>query len=100
MSKGARMSLRPTFPGSAVIARHVATAAFGVVLLVPGIAKGQAWAYPAFQPPRVLTREFNFGVADAQSAGTSLVFQWREGLTPRTQLSLDVGFADPDGEGN
>ena len=63
-------------------------------------ADAQAWAYPSFQPPRVINREFNFGVADAGNAGTSLIFQWREGLTPRTQLSLDVGFADPDGEGN
>ena len=63
-------------------------------------ADAQAWAYPSFQPPRVINREFNFGVADAGNAGTSLIFQWREGLTQRTQLSLDVGFADPDGEGN
>jgi len=69
-------------------------------LALPATAGAQAWAYPSFQPPRVINREFNFGVADAGNAGTSLVFQWREGLTPRTQLSLDVGFADPEGEGN
>jgi hypothetical protein len=57
----------------------------------------QAWSYPSFQPPRVVERDFNFGVADAGSAGTSIVFQWREGVAPRTQLSLDVGLADPDG---
>jgi hypothetical protein len=69
-------------------------------LSLPSIVGAQAWAYPAFQPPRVMNREFNFGVADAGDAGTSLIFQWREGLTQRTQLSLDVGFADPDGNGN
>jgi len=100
MSNGARMSLLPAVSGSAATVGRVARALLGIALLVPGIAQAQAWAYPAFQPPRVLSREFNFGVADAQSAGTSLVFQWREGLSPRTQLSLDVGFADPDGEGN
>jgi len=47
-----------------------------------------------------MSREFNFGIADAGDAGTSLIFQWREGLSPRTQLSFDAGFADPDGEGN
>jgi hypothetical protein len=47
-----------------------------------------------------MSREFNFGVADAGRAGTSIVFQWREGLSPRSQLSFDLGFADPDGEGN
>ena len=71
-----------------------------LVFCVPAIARAQAWAYPAFQPPRVINREFNFGVADAGHAGTSLIFQWREGLTSRTQLSLDVGFADPDGNSN
>lgn len=85
---------RPALAAAAIIA--VAGAGFAA----PATAGAQAWAYPAFQPPRVMTREFNFGVADAGHAGTSLVFQWREGLTPRTQLSLDVGFADPDGEGN
>jgi hypothetical protein len=69
-------------------------------LALPATAGAQAWAYPSFQPPRIIEREFNFGVADANSAGTTLFFQWREGLSPRTQLSLDVGFADPEGEGN
>jgi hypothetical protein len=74
--------------------------AFAAAFAVPTAAGAQAWAYPAFQPPRVINREFNFGVADAGHAGTSLVFQWREGLSPRSQLSFDLGFADPDGEGN
>jgi hypothetical protein len=71
-----------------------------LVFCVPAVAQAQAWAYPAFQPPRVINREFNFAVADAGHAGTSLIFQWREGLTPRTQLSFDLGFADPDGNSN
>ena len=56
----------------------------------------QAWAYPSFQPPRTTVREFNFGVADAGNAGTTLLFQWREEMAPMTQLSLDLGIADPD----
>ena len=71
-----------------------------LVFGVPAMARAQAWAYPSFQQPRVANREFNFAVADAGHAGTSLVFQWREGLTARTQLSADLGFADPDGNSN
>jgi hypothetical protein len=70
------------------------------MIVAPSVAGAQAWAYPAFQPPRVMNREFNFGVADAGHAGTSLVFQWREGLSTRTQFSFDAGFADPDGQSN
>lgn len=58
----------------------------------------QAWAYPAFQQPRVTNREFNFAVTDAGNSGTALLFQWREGTGPRTQLSFDAGFADPEGK--
>lgn len=59
----------------------------------------QAWAYPSFQPPAVSSREFNFGIADAGNAGTSLLFQWREGFGARSQFSMDVGIGDPDGRG-
>lgn len=75
----------------------IAAAAVSLIALQPSRAHGQAWAYPSFQPPRITTREFNFAVADAGDAGTSLVFQWREGIGARTQLSLDIGFADPEG---
>lgn len=70
-----------------------------LALLVARDARAQAWAYPAFQPPAITTREFNVGIADAGSAGTSLVFQWREGYSPRSQFSVDVGFADPKARG-
>lgn len=70
-----------------------------LVMLLARDARAQAWAYPSFQPPALTDREFNFGIADAGSAGTSLVFQWREGYSPRSQFSLDIGFADPDSRG-
>ena len=64
-------------------------------------AGAQAWNYPSFQPPRIIDREYNFAVADGGAhTGTSFVFQWREGMTPGNQLSLDVGLADPDFTGN
>lgn len=62
-------------------------------LLRPADGHAQAWSYPSFQLPRVTGRELNFGLADADP-GTSLLFQWREGRTARSQLSLDVGFVD------
>lgn len=69
-----------------------------VTTLAAAPAQAQAFSYPSFQPPRVVSREFNFGVADAGS--TTLIFQWREGMSQRSQFSLDLGFADPDGRNN
>ena len=67
--------------------------------VVPAVeAFAQAWAYPSFQPPRLVSREYNFGLADADGAGTSLVFQWREQTGPKTQFSFDVGIADTEGQ--
>ena len=100
MRKSVRVSL-PAGSGAAAVRRAACRVVLGAaVMAAPALAGAQAWAYPAFQPPRVMNREFNFGIADAGNAGTSLVFQWREGLTQRTQLSFDAGFADPEGEGN
>src|SRR5262245_24387907 len=67
--------------------------ALAVVPLVR--ASAQAWSYPSFQLPRVVDREYNIGVADAGTSGTSVVFQWREQIAPRTQISFDGGLADP-----
>ena len=80
------------------LAARVAAAALCSFVAADAVS-AQAWAYPALQPPRVVTREFNFGFADAGSAGTSLLFQWREGISARDQWSLDAGLADPDGRG-
>lgn len=73
--------------------------AAAIVLLGAAKSGAQAWAYPSFQPPRITTRELNFGIADGGHAGTSLVFQWREHAAARSQFSLDVGLADPDQRG-
>ena len=58
----------------------------------PAIAAGQL-NYPSFQIPQIQDREFNFAIADARRT-TSIVFQWREGVGQRSQLSFDAGFAD------
>ncbi len=55
----------------------------------------QAYNYPGLQTPRIVDREYNFAAASAGNAGTSLVFQWREGLSADWQFSLDGGIAAP-----
>jgi len=102
MRKSARGSLPTAASGRAAAFRRVVARLIVAMTIVaaPTVVDAQAWAYPAFQPPRLTNREFNFGVADAGDAGTTLVFQWREGLSPRTQVTGDLGFADPDAKGN
>lgn len=68
------------------------------MLLVGSAVAGAQTTYPSFQQPRVASREFNFGIADGDNI-TPFVFQWREGTSVGTQLSFDVGLADPDAEG-
>lgn len=80
-----------------LLARVLYTGALACTISAPGLA--QAFNYPSFQPPRVVEREFNFALADAGSRGTAILFQWREGASARNQLSLDVGFADPQTAG-
>lgn len=89
------MSARKSLVRAAIAAAALSIAAVGFA----APAGAQAFAYPSFQVPRVTPREFNFGLADADGA-TSLLFQWREGSGSRNQLSLDVGFADTDGDNN
>lgn len=67
------------------------------VMSTPALA--QAWNYPSFHHPHIMAREFNFGVATAgRFAGTSLVFQWREGIAVGSEFNVDVGIADPGSE--
>jgi hypothetical protein len=58
-------------------------------------ARAQAWNYPAFQQPRVVSREFNFALAYGGDGGTDVFAQWREGLDARNQLELEGGFISP-----
>ena len=67
--------------------------------LIPAAARAQFYSYPAFQPPQITVREYNFAAADGGDSGTSLLFQWREGMGARTNLVLDAGLADPDARG-
>lgn len=82
----ARRTVRSLAAGLALVAAPAATAG------------AQAWFYPSFQVPRVADRDYNFGVV--ANNGTSALFQWREGISPTSQLSLDAGLADQDGDDN
>jgi hypothetical protein len=66
--------------------------------VAPTSAHAQAWFYPSFQTPTTVEREYNFAAVAA--SGADLLFQWREGLAPGTQVSLDAGLADPKGASN
>lgn len=78
------------------IVRTVVAAALALLAARPAAA--QFGPHPAFQPAQLTSREYNFGLAGDDA--TSFVFQWREGLSARSQLGLDVGFAEFDGPGD
>jgi hypothetical protein len=46
-----------------------------------------------------MNREFNFGVADAGDAGTSLLFQWRRGPLQHEPAFRGRRFRRPEGKG-
>ena len=75
---------------------RVCSLAFACSVITAAPLAAQGWNYPSFNQPQIMSREFNFGLADGGDHGTSLVFQWREGLGIRTEMKFDVGFADPD----
>ena len=66
-----------------------------LTMLTAGALGAQAYNYPALQTPRIVDREYNFAAAAGGDAGTSLVFQWREGLSDDWQLTLEGGLAAP-----
>jgi hypothetical protein len=81
-------------------AGHSIVAALAAISLSAGTASAQGWHYPAYQPPTIVPREFNFGISGGSDYGVALVGQWRERLAPNIQLSLDAGFASPSGGDN
>ena len=68
------------------------------VLFVPAVAGAQSYTYPSFQLPTLVEREYNFVAADGGRAGATLLFQWREAVSPLWQVGVDAGLADPDGD--
>lgn len=94
------MHARPIAPSTPRAVRAVlraATRALGGALLLAAPAAAQSWFTPSFQPPRVTTRDYT--IAIAANAGTSALFQWREGIDPSSQFMVEGGLADQDGNG-
>jgi hypothetical protein len=75
--------------------KFVLRASLAAALLLAGtvVPADAQRTYPSFQPSRVADREYNFALVSA-TRSTSVIFQWREATTARTQLSFDGGFAD------
>jgi hypothetical protein len=71
-----------------------------LTLLAASSLAAQAYNYPVLQTPRIVDREYNFVAAAAGDAGTSLLFQWREGLSADWQLLLEGGLASPPSPAN
>jgi len=79
-------------------ARLLVLGAFALIAATPRRAAAQAWFYPSFQQPETVEREYNFAAVAA--SGADFVFQWREGIAPGSQFSVDAGLADPSGPSN
>ena len=70
---------------------RVWSVAFACTVIGAAPVAAQGWNYPSFNHPQIMSREFNFALADGGDYGTALVFQWREGFGIRTELKFDVG---------
>jgi hypothetical protein len=70
---------------------------FAVAASSSSEAAAQSGGSPSFQPPSVTVRELNFGISRLEHGLASLIFQWREGVTPRLQFGFDVGLSDGKG---
>lgn len=61
-------------------------------------ANAQASNYPSMQVPTASTRDYTAAVSSG--AGTTALFQWREGWAPRRHWQLDAGLIDRKGSDN
>ena len=75
-----------------------ATVAIGGALFPAHAISAQAYGYPSLQIPTVSERDYTAAITAAN--GTSVLFQWREGISSKSHLSLDAGLGDPVGSSN
>ncbi len=61
-------------------------------------ADAQASNYPSMQVPTASTRDYTAAVSSG--AGTTALFQWREGWAPGKHWQLDAGLIDRKGSDN
>ena len=65
---------------------------------LPQMASAQASNYPSLQLPTASVRDYTAAIASG--SGTSVLFQWREGVATAMHLGLDVGLTDRKGSEN
>jgi hypothetical protein len=80
MTRIRRLTIRAALVASAIAA--------------PTVVHAQALNYPAMQVPTVSDRDYTAALVG--SAGTMLLFQWREALGNALHGGLDVGLYDPN----
>lgn len=89
---------RSSFVDSPVFAARIRVMLIGTVIasglsaIVPQAVAAQAFNYPSMQLPTASTRDYTGALVGG--AGTTAVFQWREGWTPDRHWQLDLGLAD------
>lgn len=78
------------------LARRITARAalLAAALAAPAMVHAQALNYPAMQVPSVSTRDYTAALVG--SAGTMLLFQWREELGSELHGGLDLGLYDPN----
>ena len=76
--------------------RVIGAAAFALsIAFTPATAHAQASNYPSLQVPTASTRDYTAAVSSG--AGTTALFQWREGWQPRRHWQLEAGLTDRKG---
>lgn len=75
--------------------RLLAVALVTLAVGAPAIGEAQAFNYPSLQTPQASTRDYTAALVGG--AGTTLLFQWREGASRGMHWQLDAGLADPKG---
>ena len=73
--------------------RSLAVALVTLAVGAPAIGEAQAFNYPSLQTPQASTRDYTAALVGG--AGTTLLFQWREGASRGMHWQLDAGLADP-----
>ncbi len=77
--------------------RRVAAVGLFALLTATG-ADAQAFNYPSMQLPQASTRDYTAALSGG--AGSTALFQWREGWGVNRHLQLDLGLADRKGDDN
>ncbi len=89
-----RAPFRAPFPRRVRVLSVALSVLVGALAVAPS-AHSQAFNYPSLQLPTASTRDYTAALTGG--AGTTVVFQWREGWGVGQHLQLDLGLADRKG---